>query len=162
MADDDMADDMAPLMTALFAAAQLRADIGRAMAAAKTDRSARFFTYVLLLQHGRLYVGSTDNPYMRLADHWDGGAAAAVWVREWGPPVRVVEMSRNARADDETYKVLEYADKFGWDNVRGGPWCRSSMSRAPSTPFERDDRRFEYLTRAEIDALLVGVQRVRS
>lgn len=130
----------------------------------KRNPAGRFFVYVLLLQEGKFYVGSTDNPYSRLWDHFRCSSNSALWVREWGPPVRVVEIARNCSPEDEHYKYAEYADKFGWMNVRGGGCCRLVMSREPSSVarFARKPDTLEYLTRAEIDDLVAKIAHCES
>lgn len=150
-------DDVMPL---LREAAVLAATIRGVYARIKSVPSARYFVYVLLLQNGKLYVGSTDNPYARLAQHWACSHESAGWVREWGPPVRVVEMCRDCRAEDEHLKYAEYADKFGWQNVRGGGCCRVIMTQEPPSvaAFARPpDAAFVYLSRAEIDEIVATV-----
>jgi len=124
------------------------------------SHSARYFTYVLLLQEGKIYVGSTDNIYSRLVDHFSCSSSSALWVREYGPPVRVVEISTDSSPSDEQYKYNEYADKFGYENVRGGGCCKLVMSHEPSsvTSFtRRDDKITKYMSRTEINAVVFRV-----
>ena len=145
----------------LVQAARLSVRIRREYARIKTDPGARYFTYVLLLQRGKLYVGSSDNIVQRLMEHHAMSPSSAVWVREHGPVQRVVEVCRNSSADDETYKTLEYMTMFGWDNVRGAGWCRSDMARPPQAleTFERDPARpWHFLGRREIDVVLRHVR----
>lgn len=149
------------LRDALYRAAAAGAEVRAQYARLKDDQAARFFVYVLLLPHGKLYVGSTDNPYARFLDHFTCSASSAKWVREWGPPERIVEMARNCRADDEEYKYMQYASMFGWEHVRGGHCCRVLEPRAPRElhGFRRDSARpFDYLTRAELDDVLARVR----
>ena len=128
----------------------------------KDHPTARYFVYVLLLQEGKLYVGSSDNIYTRLRDHFTSSSNSAAWVREWGPPLRVVEIIRNATPDDEHYKYTEYAEKFGWDSVRGGGCCRVLMSHEPPSvrSFTRRLGPFDHLTRLEIDDIVEKVKRI--
>ena len=88
-------------MMLLYEAALLAAAIRHMYLGVKAHLSARYFTYVLLLQQGKIYVGSTDNIYTRLADHFSGSPSSALWVKEYGPVVRVVEICKNCRAEDE-------------------------------------------------------------
>ena len=151
----------APLETLLYRAAAVSVALRRRYAMIKDDPEARYFVYVLLLQSGKLYVGSTNNPYTRFLDHFTMLPTSAAWVKEWGPPVRVVELLRNCRADDEQYKYLEYASMFGWESVRGGGSCKVIMSRPPAglAEFDRDpSRRFECVPRAEIDLIVRNVE----
>ena len=147
-------------MMLLYEAALLGAAIRQMYLNVKTNPSGRYFTYVLLLQEGKIYVGSTDNVYTRLADHFSGSPSSALWVKEYGPVVRVIEICKNCRAEDEQYKFTEYADKFGFENVRGGGCCRLLVSQEPPsvTNFARKPDDFEYLSRAEIDDVVHKVK----
>ena len=130
-------------------------------AAKRRDPEAKFFTYVLQLQDNKYYVGTTDNIYQRLLDHTLMTPMSAIWVRHHGPVQRVLEVSRNSSKADEAYKTLQYMDMFGWDNVRGGGYCKLQRFGPPEAlkTFERDrDHEFEYLTRAEIDAVLAAIK----
>jgi hypothetical protein len=147
-------------MMLLYDAAVLAAVIKRMYLDVKDHPTGRYFTYVLLLQEGKIYVGSTDNIYTRLADHFLCSPSSALWVKEYGPPVRVIEISRNSRPDDETYKYTEYADKFGFENVRGGSWCRLVQNHEPLSVknfVRKPDDDFDYLTRAEIDDIVTKI-----
>jgi len=141
----------------LYKTAALNVALRRRYAAIKDDPEARYFVYVLLLQSGKLYVGSTDNPYTRFLDHFLMSPSSAAWVKEWGPPIRVIELLKNCRADDEQYKYLEYSSMFGWENVRGGGSCRVIMSNPPNglLNFERDpSRTFDFVSRADIESIV--------
>lgn len=144
----------------LLDAARLAVRIRKSYAAVKRDPAARYYTYVLLLQRGRLYVGNTDNIYQRLLEHRMMSPSASVWVREHGPIVRLVEVCRNCSSDDETYKTLEYMDKFGWESVRGAGWCRSELKAPPAAlaEFRRTaSKSFDYLSRPEMDDIVASV-----
>jgi len=149
-----MAQTLEPL---LLQSARLAVSIRRTYAKVKRDPAARYYTYVLLLQNNKLYVGNTDNIYNRLLDHCQMSASSSVWVRQHGPVRRVVEISRDCCRDDELYKTLEYMEMFGWQNVRGASYCRPTMRAPPAAlaDFRRDcSRRFDYLTRKEIDEVV--------
>lgn len=138
----------------LLQSARLSMTIRKTYARVKRDPSARYYTYVLLLGDNKLYVGNTDNIYNRLLDHCLLTPSSALWVREHGPVRRVVEVCRDCRRDDETYKTLEYMSLFGWQNVRGASYCRPAMRSPPVAlaGFRRDcGRHFDYLSRDDID-----------
>jgi len=117
---------------------------------------ARYYTYVLLLQDECIYVGSSNNIYVRLMEHLHETEMSSNWVREHGPVIRVLEISKNASPDDETYKTLEYMSLFGWQSVRGAGWCKMEVRNPPAalTAFCRDRADFEYLSRREIDEIV--------
>lgn len=116
----------------------------------------KYFTYVLLLQHGKLYVGETDNVYLRLADHIGMTATSAQWVRAHGPVRRVVEICVAAAPGDETHKTLEYMDMFGWENVRGAAFCKPAMRSAPRAlgSYRRGGTAYAYMSREDIDEVV--------
>jgi hypothetical protein len=123
----------------------------------------RYFTYVLLLQHGKIYVGSTDNIYTRLLDHFTCSPSSAVWVREYGPPERIVEIVVEGPPDTEQYIYCLYADRFGYHNVRGGGVCKLMLNHEPLVVknFVPDGRRFKNLGRDEIGTIEARVHQLR-
>lgn len=116
----------------------------------------RYYTYVLLLQDECVYVGSSNNIFIRMMEHFYDTGMSSNWVREHGPAIRVLEIIRNSNPDDETYKTLEYMSLFGWESVRGAGWCKLDLRNQPAalTTFVRDRCDFEYLTRKEINEIL--------
>lgn len=153
--DDDTA--RRDIDAALIEAARLNIRIRNLYAHLKKESGGRYYTYVILLQNGKIYVGSSDNIYQRLYEHEMQTTQSAGFVREHGPVVRVLEISRNCRADDETYKTLEYMSLFGYENVRGSGWCRGELRTPPAelATFKRTrSSEFEYLARKDIDDIL--------
>jgi hypothetical protein len=77
--------------------------------------------YVLELTNNKYYVGKTKNPIYRMTDHFtDGGSA---WTKKY-PPISIRELRPDRPDIDEQIVTQEYMNKFGIDNVRGGPWCK--------------------------------------
>jgi hypothetical protein len=145
-------------MDLLHESAVIRCNI-QIMYAKLKENDARYFTYVLLLQDGKIYVGSTDNIYTRLYDHFTGAETSANWVKEHGPPIRVIEIVEKSEPNDEYYKFCEFASKFGFDNVRGGPYCRVVL-REPTCvkTFVHSTRPFKYLSRDDINSIVSRVK----
>jgi predicted GIY-YIG superfamily endonuclease len=158
MSSPDAVAERVALESALIDAARLNIRIRQLYVHLKNELGGRYYTYVILLQHGKIYVGSSDNIYIRLYEHEMQTPQSAGFVREHGPVVRVLEISRNCRADDETYKTLEYMSLFGHENVRGAGWCRGELRAPPAdvATFQRarSSTEFEYLTRKEIDDIM--------
>jgi hypothetical protein len=141
----------------LIDAARLNARIRQTYNAVKYDPTARYYCYVLLLNHGKIYIGSTDNIYERMLAHHTMTSTASTFVKLHGPPLRILEISKNARADHETYKTLTYMDLYGYENVRGGAYCRTELKSPPVAldTFVRDrDKEFDYMTRQEIETVV--------
>jgi predicted GIY-YIG superfamily endonuclease len=113
---------------------------------------SRYFTYALLLQDGKIYVGETNNIYARLMSHFEMSESSAKFVKLYGPVKRVLEITYDAPPGAENERTLEYADIFGWENVRGGYHCRLNMQTPPTTlaDFERGTMRHKFLQRDEI------------
>ena len=77
--------------------------------------------YVLLLEKGMYYVGTTRDLNWRLSEHCSGRGAA--WTQLYRP-VKIVELFYNACLKTENYKTLEYAKRYGRRRVRGGSYNR--------------------------------------
>ena len=86
---------------------------------------ALLVTYVLALEDDKYYVGKSFGLNVRLGRHWMGDGAR--WTRIHKP----VEIHAVFIGDKERTKTLEMMKEYGWENVRGGPWCKVNMSRAP-------------------------------
>ena len=153
------------LWTALCRASHASAVVRRTYATLKgPDRSnVKYFVYVLLLRDAKVYVGATDNPLQRFSDHWAMGESASKWVKRHGPPVRVMELLQGCAAGDEKYKTLEYMSTHGWENVRGGPFCRQDMVSPPAAlaDFERCRADFEYVSAAQLREIAAEMEALR-
>ena len=81
--------------------------------------------YVIKLQYNKYYVGKTTNPTYRLTDHFSENGSA--WTNKY-KPISVIELRPNRPDTDEQVVTQEYMEKYGIDNVRGGPWCKVSLT----------------------------------
>ena len=154
---DDEDEEALSLDSLLQNQAKLTVRIRQQYSTKKPDVHAKYFTYVLMLQDGYIYVGNSDNIYTRLMEHFLQSPQSSVWVREHGPIKRVVEIIRNSAADDETYKMLEYCELLGWEKVRGAQHCKLDLRNPPPNllTFQRDtSRQFDYMCRTDIDAVV--------
>jgi hypothetical protein len=148
---DESLDDL------ILQSARLAVRLRKRLKAEHDDPDARyFFTYVLLLQNECIYVGSTNSLYMRLYEHLHETEMSSNWVKFHGPVIRVLEVSKNAKKDDEVYKTLEYMTMFGWQSVRGAHWCKVELKGPPTSlaDFKRTRSDFDYLDRGCIEAAL--------
>jgi predicted GIY-YIG superfamily endonuclease len=80
--------------------------------------------YVLELEDGKYYVGTTQNLQRRYQEHIDG--AGSVWTRLHAP----LAVERSIAVDGPLHEdrvTKELMLKHGIDNVRGGSYCRIEL-----------------------------------
>ena len=90
--------------------------------------SIRILTYTLQLENLKYYIGKTWNLNLRFAQHQQGEGAR--WTR-LHKPICIMEVWEG---DVERELTLKYMREFGWQNVRGGPWCKINLNK-PSVLF---------------------------
>jgi hypothetical protein len=78
--------------------------------------------YVLQLQQGKYYVGRTSDLATRFLKHKFGEGAQ--WTKLYGP-LAIVDVVADAPFVETAYTLM-YMQRFGIENVRGGPWCNTS------------------------------------
>jgi len=83
------------------------------------------FIYVLKCQNDKYYVGKTENPSYRLETHFTEGGSA--WTKKY-KPVQLYQLIPEQTEYDEQRITQEYMEKYGIENVRGGPWCKINIS----------------------------------
>ena len=76
--------------------------------------------YVLRLQHGKYYVGKTNDPASRIRSHFQGYGSAWTQIHR---PIGVVEIHENVSNLTENELTIEYMNRYGINNVRGGSYC---------------------------------------
>ena len=72
-------------------------------------------------------MGKTNNPTYRLADHFSEGGSH--WTKKY-KPISIHELRPDRPSTDEQVVTQGYMQKYGIDNVRGGPWCKISLSES--------------------------------
>ena len=83
------------------------------------------YIYVLKLQNNKFYIGKTGDPQFRLESHNSGNGSA--WTKKY-KPIQIHEIIPDQTDHDEQRITQEYMEKYGIDNVRGGPWCQIDIS----------------------------------
>jgi len=78
------------------------------------------FLYVLKLENDKYYIGSTYNLNFRYAQHCQGRGAK--WTK-LNKPIGIIEVITNIQTT-ENELTLQYIDKYGKPNVRGGSFCQ--------------------------------------
>jgi len=85
-----------------------------------------FYIYVLLLQDNKYYIGKTNNPQIRIEDHFN--SEGSVWTKKYRP-VSILEIIETEDTFDEDKITLKYMDSKGINNVRGGTFSQIKLSR---------------------------------
>ena len=88
------------------------------------------FIYSLKLITNKYYIGKTDSPHFRLQDHFDSSGSA--WTKKY-KPISIHQVIPDMNDHDEQRITQEYMNKYGIDNVRGGPWCSLDISEHKNT-----------------------------
>lgn len=94
--------------------------------------------YALKLEGNFYYVGMSRNPEKRYKRHLKG--KGSMWTKQYRP-IEIIEIRETGSSDDsevglmEDQMTLEYAEKYGYDNVRGGGYCQ----RKPRWPRNETD-----------------------
>lgn len=148
------------LNSLLIAQARLALKVKTKLQTLSNDTKTKYYTYVLLLGNGCIYVGQTDNIYQRMLSHIHILDSSSQWVKHNAPVERIIEIIQNSRPDDEQYKTLEWMDLVGWQRVRGSYWTTVALKGPPRDlqHFKREHREFNYLSRKEICEILNVVE----
>lgn len=81
--------------------------------------------YVLLLQNNKYYVGRTNNLDARILSHFN--ANGSQWTRLY-KPIKIYKTYDGCDIFDEDKYTIKMMAKFGIDNVRGGTFCKLTLS----------------------------------
>jgi hypothetical protein len=83
------------------------------------------FIYILQLQNGKYYVGKTSNPSFRLEQHFNKDGSN--WTKKY-KPIKVFDIIPGCDDYDEDKYTIQYMEKYGILNVRGGSFCEIKLS----------------------------------
>ena len=82
--------------------------------------------YVLKLEGGKYYVGRTNKKVVqRFKEHKEGKGSA--WTRKY-KPIKILDVILNRDKFDEDKITKQYMEKYGIENVRGGTYCKITLS----------------------------------
>ena len=107
-------------------------------------KSTCYYVYVLKLQRGKYYVGSSTNPQARLKQHQKGGRFGAAWTNKYKPTktrrkinprhktiqvtrIKTTSKQKCRRAEDR--KTRRLMCKYGICNVRGGVYSQILLEK---------------------------------
>ena len=85
------------------------------------------YVYVLHLEGGFYYVGTTENLSKRLHDHFCGNGSAWTQLHR---PVAVIEIVEGGKVEEKT-TTLRYMAKHNWERVRGYAWSQANLKSPP-------------------------------
>ena len=85
------------------------------------------YVYILELENDKYYVGYTENFDSRMISHFGGNGSK--WTK-LHKPIAVIGVSRGGK-NDEDKKTIDMMIKYGYQNVRGGRYCKCEMLKEP-------------------------------
>jgi predicted GIY-YIG superfamily endonuclease len=92
----------------------------------KNEETKHYWLYALRLNEGKYYIGTTSkkDPNHRIQEHMNGFYSAQ-WVRKYKPiePVEIIDIGNITKEQAELleqHRTLQYMEKYGHQNVRGG------------------------------------------
>ena len=85
------------------------------------------YVYILELENDKYYVGYTENFDSRMISHFGGNGSK--WTK-LHKPIAVIGVSRGGK-NDEDIKTIDMMIKYGYQNVRGGRYCKCEMLKEP-------------------------------
>jgi predicted GIY-YIG superfamily endonuclease len=85
------------------------------------------YVYALRCANAKWYIGYSVNPFKRFSAHCN--REGAQWTK-LHPPEEIMEIYRGDKRL-ENVLTLEYMEKYGWNNVRGGSWTYTWPIRLP-------------------------------
>ena len=94
------------------------------------------FIYIIQLEKGKYYIGKTNNPQLRLESHFNSNGSE--WTKLY-KPLRVIEVKPNCDDYDEDKITIQYMDKYGINNVRGGSFVSVKLEKSVCWQTDTDE-----------------------
>jgi len=83
------------------------------------------YIYILELEQNKYYIGKTNNPDIRLNNHFNNNGSK--WTQKY-KPLKVIDIiPKCCNFDEDKYTLIYMRDK-GIENVRGGSYCRINLT----------------------------------
>jgi hypothetical protein len=92
------------------------------------------YIYVLKLQQNKYYVGKTNNPLLRLENHFN--TQGSEWTKLY-KPISIEALIPDCDDYDEDKYTRMYMDKYGIDNVRGGSYTQVVLDKTAKEHLSR-------------------------
>lgn len=80
--------------------------------------------YILKQEKNKYYIGKSDDVLKRVQEHFDGNGSE--WTKIY-KPIDIEKIISNCDDFDEDKYVLQYMDKYGINNVRGGSYSKINL-----------------------------------
>ena len=80
--------------------------------------------YILELESNKYYVGKTAPPDFQLNIHYTMGEC--LWTKKYNP-LKLINLISNCDNFDEDKETIQYMNKYGINNVRGGSFCQHQL-----------------------------------
>jgi len=84
------------------------------------------YIYVLECEKNKYYIGKSENPLVRINEHFTSNIHASTWTDLYKPK-KVIEIIENADIFDEDKYVKIYMARYGINNVRGGSYTQPNL-----------------------------------
>lgn len=85
------------------------------------------YIYAIKLEKGKYYIGKTTHPQFRLQSHFDSNGS--YWTKKY-KPLKVIEIKPNCDDYDEDKTTMQYMDRYGINNVRGGSFVSVKLDKS--------------------------------
>lgn len=85
------------------------------------------FIYIIQLEQNKFYIGKTNNPQFRLENHFNSHGSE--WTKLY-KPLKVIEIKPNCDDYDEDKITIQYMNKYGINNVRGGSFVSIKLEES--------------------------------
>jgi len=92
------------------------------------------YIYAIKLEKGKYYIGKTTNPQFRLHSHFDSNGS--YWTKKY-KPLKVIEIRPNCDDYDEDKITIQYMNKYGINNVRGGSFVSVKLDKSSIDTLKR-------------------------
>ena len=89
--------------------------------------------YVLKLEDDCYYVGYSSNLNIRLCDHFNGKGSKWTMLHK---PISIYSVCMGGTTTENRI-TLDMINKFGYNKVRGGNWCKLKVTKIPINYFLR-------------------------
>ena len=83
------------------------------------------FIYVLELEKNKFYIGKTNNPSIRIDEHFNNNGSE--WTKLY-KPIKLFHLIPNCSEFDEDKYTLQYLKQYGKERVRGGSFSKIKLS----------------------------------